>query len=959
MTSKAYFMEHSRGLAALVLLVSGVQAFDIPDGGMGQPEKHWEVNTSGEILTDKEQFRSAPSALRFKLDPEAKKGSKILTRFPVSKAGQYTFEGHYRSEGAFSKANIGALVFSETWSLLGGWQSLGVIKKGKKDWQKIKGIVKVPEGASTFQILLSAEGAGQIWLDDISLKLLPSGFLPQENMSRYKGDIPKVNNIYGLSTNVLGLEVEEFQRVYGRKLIPYIAQEGDEIRDGKKTKSGVVGTRDLYRKGKKVGMVVGPDKNLHLQVGRNYATGRPLDRSLALKTETWTLSNAKGEKLKPVKVSLKQKPYGSSGMQTRRCWYALSFEKDLVKGESYTLDFGQYDMKQSFDYKPTNMRSEAVQVSHLGFRPDDPSKIGFLSYWAGTEGGIDYPEGLTFSILEQSSKKVVLSGKTKLAMAKDTKGYGFVSRGRNYNFADVYSCDFSSLNTPGEYLLYIEGVGTSFPFVIDRQAWTVAVKNSLRGHFHHRGGQEWKAPWADWDQPRAYHPDDGDIFWEMSKSQIDITMEFGRHETAMDLGKFEGWKTGKKIDNAWGGYYDAGDFDRHSAHMISSRSMFELFELFPEFYKNLNLPIPESENELPDIIDEALYGFSFYRNTQRQDGAIYGGIETNGHPKNGEPAFLDSLTRYIFAPDPRASWRYVATAAQASHVLYSIGQQELSKDLKDSALKAMEWAEKEAKTRQAYFQEFKGWHNALADRSLAAVHLYRITKDQHWHKVFKENCLFLEKPDINVWKKGDQSEAAFVYARLPKDMSEDKIVQNAIKGTLYSAKNVIKYSDNTSHAWSAPNGTGSFPLILSVNAAPWGQPTCRAYTLTGQQKYLSYAVKTSLFSVGANPQNMSFTTKLGHRYPEFPLQVNRTMMNVKEPYSGYTVYGLYDMGPAPWWITKWLITPTNSAPSISEWPINESYWDVESWPMVNENTIYQSMTPSLYVWGYLAGRPKS
>jgi hypothetical protein len=44
----------------------------------------------------------------------------------------------------------------------------------------------------------------------------------------------------------------------------------------------------------------------------------------------------------------------------------------------------------------------------------------------------------------------------------------------------------------------------------------------------------------------------------------------------MVTGKFDEWKTGRKVPDAWGGYYDAGDYDRHTAHLICSRNMLEM-----------------------------------------------------------------------------------------------------------------------------------------------------------------------------------------------------------------------------------------------------------------------------------------------------------------------------------------------------------------------------------------------
>ncbi|MBP5232503.1 MAG: glycoside hydrolase family 9 protein, partial [Planctomycetes bacterium] len=192
--------------------------------------------------------------------------------------------------------------------------------------------------------------------------------------------------------------------------------------------------------------------------------------------------------------------------------------------------------------------------------------------------------------------------------------------------------------------------------------------------------------------------------------------------------------------------------------------------------------------------------------------------------------------------------------------------------------------------------------------------------------------------------------------RLPKNLADPKLRAHAIAGLEQVAQRQIAYSKGMSFMWSAPLGDPGFPLILSCNAAPWGQPLCRAYAVTGKREYLDYAVRTTLFSVGANPQNRTFTTRLGHRSPEFPLQCNTMAAHQPKPYSGYTVYGLAALGPAPQWVTQWHIPPTAHAPAIDTWPIEESYWDVECWPMVNENTVHQSMSPAVYVWGFLAAR---
>lgn len=865
-----------------------------------------------------------------------------------------TVSGAVRREPGITSCQVFAMPFSKDWKSL-GWHMLHV-PVAADTWEEFSKSLSVPPEAGQTIFGLLIHGEGKAWLDEISLS--GGATLPEEDISRFTGPPPEVVHVGLVAPNMLCVEVRDMQHVWG-KLEPYKAQEGDEIKVTERSTDGTVRARALHRNGRKIGGIVGPEGNLHVHTARHRVTGRPLHRNQALKPDTWSLTTAGGRAVVPMAVHLKQKPMGPSGAQTRVSWYVLTFAGALAPG-AYALNVGQYDLRQQFDLSPATLRSEAIHVPHTGYRPDDPVKVGFLSYWTGTGGAVTYAADLPFSLADARTGEHVHSGTTRLRMARDQASYGLHAKGRNYALSDVWVCDFSAFGEPGEYVLVVDGIGCSFPFRIDRTAWDVPTKASLRGFFHQRAGQEWRKPWADWDQPRAFHPGNGEVFWELSKSQLDIALQEGkRHEDVMAEGRFDEWKTGRTIENAWGGYYDAGDFDRHTAHLVCSRNMLELLELFPDYYRAFSTPVPEADNDLPDLMDEALWAIDLYKRTQREDGAVYGGIETNGHPNAGEPAFLDSLTRYVFAPDPRACWRYTASAARAALVLRGLGQSDRARDYLSSAVRAMDWGEQEYNSRQAYFEKARNWWEIKDDRNLAAVTLYRMTQDRRWHELFRQTCTFTVQPTVSQWETGLQEEAAFIYARLPEELTDDTIRRNAILGIEATARKQVQYSDGIPFMWTGPNGDPGFPLILSINAAPWGQPLCRAYTLTGKREYLEYAIRTALNSVGANPQNMTFTTRLGHRSPQFPLQCSRISMHAPEPYTGYTVYGLHLMGQPPSWVKQWFVTPLNSAPEMGSWPVAESYWDVQGWPMVNENTVHQSMAPAVYVWGYLAAREQS
>ena len=931
-------------------------AVEIPNGQMEAALTDWKAENQATLSLDKKTFKNGQSALRLD-SPQGAKNSKAVLSIDLNGAEDFTLSGICKVSGSDVSGAIGAMVFSKQYKPLGSWQNITGLYE--HDWMPFSANITVPKGAARLMLIVNANGAGQVWLDDLSgggktAAPTSSTKLPQEDINVFSGPLPVIRNIGPLGPNKLCIELRERKRLYG-KMIPYVKKDGDTIKLGKKKKSGAITERKLIRNGKEIGLIVGPDNNLHLQSEKDSITGRVLHRNKALTADTWTLTDSAGKTFKPNAVSLKQKPLGGAGKQMRDNWYVLHFDQDLTLGENYQLDFGQLEMKTAFTFQPQNMRSEAVLVSHTGYRPSDSIKHGFLSYWSGTQGAVAFEAGMKFSLLDAQKRDAVFEGTTTLRMSKDDKSYGYHAKGRNYNMADVFLCDFSAFNTPGTYVLYVDGVGCSHPFDINREAWTTATKVALRGFFHQRSGQEWKKPWADWEQPRAFHPDNGEDYWEMSMSAMDMRIKHGKGPTAMmDSGLFETWKTGKKVKNAWGGYHDAGDYDRHIAHLICSRNMLELVELFPDYYRKLALPLPEANNDLPDMLDEALWAIDFYKRMQREDGAIYGGIETNGHPKGGEPAWLDSLTRYVFAPDPNASWVYAASAARAAYVFEILGKTAKRDEYLNSAIKAMTWGEQEYAAKKDYYKKAV----KKDARNLAAIAIYRLTKDKAMHDIFIETCIFKSKPIVSLHKTGYQEEAAFIYARLPEDLVDNDIKKNGIAGMETVAERQITYSDGIAYMWTAPYGDPGFPLILSVNAAPQGQPLCRAYILTNKQRYLDYALKSSLFSVGANPQNMTFTTGLGYKAPEFPLQCTTQAMHKEKPYAGYTVYGLSNMGPAPQWVKQWFVGPHVTAPTNMEtWPISESYWDVESWPLMNENTVQQSMAPAVYVWGFLAGRP--
>jgi hypothetical protein len=113
------------------------------------------------------------------------------------------------------------------------------------------------------------------------------------------------------------------------------------------------------------------------------------------------------------------------------------------------------------------------------------------------------------------------------------------------------------------------------------------------------------------------------------------------------------------------------------------------------------------------------------------------------------------------------------------------------------------------------------------------------------------------------------------------------------------------------------------------------------------------AIVMSTFSgAGANPLNTTYVTGIGHRWPQHPLHEDALVSN-QPLFAGVTLGGPLDP------LSKKKKNASRyepyQYPDFSEWPVTEHFLDVVSYIPMNEFTVHQTMLPTSFVWGYLAG----
>jgi endoglucanase len=403
------------------------------------------------------------------------------------------------------------------------------------------------------------------------------------------------------------------------------------------------------------------------------------------------------------------------------------------------------------------------------------------------------------------------------------------------------------------------------------------------------------------------------------------------------------------VHDAWGGYMDAGDWDRRIQHLDATRLLLELYELFPGYFAGINLNIPESDNSLPDIIDEALFNLDCYKRLQVDEGGIRGGIESEEHPRRGEASWQESLKVYAYEPGIWSSYIYAGVATRAAYILADIDGA-VSDVYRESGIRAMEWAERIY--RKGISDTYK---NEVRDqRNLAAAELFRLTGDSKWNTIFLETTVFT-RPGMSlyIWKDHEQRHAPWVYSMTDDPLVDPEIRDNCYSAIISEATERLAICHKTGFRYAKDKW---MPAGWSVFSAPDAISLVRAHILTGDEKYLRGIILACQTGLGANPLNISYTTGVGHNYPANVLHLD-SRLTYQPPPPGLTVFGPMEYqcqaDSAEWALN---IVRPYIFPDVKQWPAIECFWDVFWFPPICEFSIHSPMARNMYAWGYLAGR---
>lgn len=689
----------------------------------------------------------------------------------------------------------------------------------------------------------------------------------------------------------------------------------------------------------------------------------------------------------PVAVGRKSKAMHFSHLQADHPhaldhWIYLKLHDPMTPGSRYVVSMNELaDNVESlpFLFTPENGRTEAIHVNQVGYASESGMKFAYLYHWAGDLGPIDYSkyEGQPFHVVRHSDGGVVFIGSIAF---RGEAGPETGSDGENpvgYYGANVWECDFSEFRPEGseEYRIVVPNLGCSFPFVVGPDAYREAFTTTLRGLYHHRSGPARGLPWSVVEKPADHIPgQDGFVVYRSDVRRMDMR-ELAAADPEVKGRQNAGFVYLKRhvdrsqpVPEAWGGYFDAGDYDRHAGHLNINYYLLLAYDLAAANFVDGEANIPESGNGIPDIIDEACWNIDFFKRIQDPAGGIPGWLETERHPYHPDASWNDRLKEwYLSAPEPSASFKFAGCAAYLAYLLDrdSLVEEAVVNEYLAAAVRAYDWAQNPANRKEDDLSTNRG--EVRSYRAFAAAALYRITGESRYQEQFKADHPVESEGSSLEAEDGSFEWAVWTYALTWRKGMDESLRERLRRASIrwarvQNAEPAARRNCRIAFPWQAPTvvGIGSttplcFPLMVGAALTEEADE---------YQLFRDYVRTTADYFLGGNPLNKVWVTTLGDR----PVQaiLNHDLWYDGDPseFPGIVPYGFtaprFDSHGSVWspGYGKTTCYPNDDEGTATNWPIHELHFENRYPPMTAEYTVWQNIGPAAAVYGYLCGEAR-
>lgn len=472
-----------------------------------------------------------------------------------------------------------------------------------------------------------------------------------------------------------------------------------------------------------------------------------------------------------------------------------------------------------------------------------------------------------FNIINLENSKVVFTGK--------------LAAGKKSPVSDImgYEADFSGLSQNGYYAFRYNGRNLD-SFYVKSSVYNNLSIAAIKSYYYQRASMPLLSQYAGKWHRTAGHPD---------------TVVYIHPSALVSASQ------GKNTISSPGGWYDAGDYNKYIVNSgITMGTLLSAYEDFSIYYDTLNLAIPESDNLLPDIIDEILFNLRWMLTMQDEDGGVF----TKCTNASFDGMVMPGITkdkRYVVQKSTAATLDFAAVTAKAARVLKSFPQLIM---LSDSCLvaagRAWQWAKQNPALYYDQDEMNKQFQPAITtggygDKNLkdewfwAAAELYVTTAAPHFLQAATENW-------NNAYSLQGWPNVGFmgVYSLLKHQQAiglPPGLHQLMQQRLLQLADEYVAAQTKT--PFSTVMGYSAANFIWGSNAVAANQSMLliKTYLLTGEVKYANAALSNLDYLTGRNATGYSFVTGFGEKTPMHPHHRPSEADGIAEPVPGFLVGG--------------------------------------------------------------------
>ncbi|WP_053982213.1 glycoside hydrolase family 9 protein [Marinagarivorans algicola] len=487
-----------------------------------------------------------------------------------------------------------------------------------------------------------------------------------------------------------------------------------------------------------------------------------------------------------------------------------------------------------------------IVANQVGFNSQSP-KVAVVPNVASND----------FTLTDKATGRIVYNGKLSApkswSEAKET----------------VRLADFSSVQYPGEYTLSVDGIAQPFAVTIDENVYQEALSGAIKYYYFNRNSAALQKEHAGIYHRPASHPD--------TTVYVDASAATPERPVGTVLSLPKGW-------------FDAGDFSKYIVNSsITVHTLLRALDNHPALFAKLNLNIPESNNNIPDLLDEILWNLDWMVSMQDTDGGLYHKLTA----KRFEPVAMPHTQykpRFVVQKTTAATLDYAATLALASRVIAQYEEQfpGRAEQYRAAALKAWDWAEENP---NVLFEQPEGFRTGM----------YRLDGDDYkdeWAWARAELFVLTGK---RKFLKGYEVANT---ARTPEWSDVETLgmlaLANHAKTPSSLKQQILDTLKKSADTWVKQAHSSGYGVAMFGRDFRWGSNGVAANKalalidinkLVPNPQYLETAQALVDYILGRNPNGLSYLTGFGENTPMHPHHRVSEVDGIQAPIPGMLAGG--------------------------------------------------------------------